>query len=108
MLEEEAKEKGLIYKVTHQNSSNWYSSKRINEKFSAFKILIEESSQGSGSGESNNTENSKILGAHILGHNSEEVINIFALAIRLGLSKEKIKDMLFSYPTNSYDVNYML
>jgi glutathione reductase (NADPH) len=108
MLEEEAKEKGLIYKVTHQNSSNWYSSKRINEKFSAFKILIEESSQGSGGGESNNTENSKILGAHILGHNSEEVINIFALAIRLGLSKEKIKDMLFSYPTNSYDVNYML
>src|SRR6478672_10679823 len=108
MLEEEAKEKGLIYKVTHQNSSNWYSSKRINEKFSAFKILIEESSQGSGGGESNNTENSRILGAHILGHNSEEVINIFALAIRLGLSKEKIKDMLFSYPTNSYDVNYML
>ena len=82
MLQKEAKEKGLIYKVTHQNSSNWYSSKRINEKFSAFKILIEESSQGSGDGdEGNNTENSKILGAHILGHNSEEVINIFALAI---------------------------
>ena len=71
--------------------------------------MIEESSQGSGDGdEDNNNENSKILGAHILGHNSEEVINIFALAIRLGLSKEKIKNMLFSYPTNSYDINYML
>ena len=110
MLEEEAKEKGLKYKVNHQSSSNWYSSKRINEKFSAFKILIEESTEGScgGGDDGNNTENSKILGAHILGHNSEEVINIFALAIRLGLSKEKIKNMLFSYPTNSYDINYML
>ena len=109
MLEEEAKEKGLKYKVNHQNSSNWYSSKRINEKFSAFKILTEESTEGScGGDEGNNTENSKILGAHILGHNSEKVINIFALVIRLERSKEKIKNMLFSYPTNSYDINYML
>jgi glutathione reductase (NADPH) len=103
MLEEEAKEKGLKYKVNHQNTSKWYSSKRINEKFSAFKVLIEESS-----GDENNIGNSNILGVHILGHNSEEVINIFALVIRLGLSKEKIKDMLFSYPTNSYDITYML
>jgi glutathione reductase (NADPH) len=65
--------------------------------------LIEESS-----GDENNIGNSNILGVHILGHNSEEVINIFALVIRLGLSKEKIKDMLFSYPTNSYDITYML
>jgi len=107
MLEEEAKEKGLKYKVNHQNTSNWYSSKRINEKFSAFKVLIEESSKDVDS-DGNRTENNKILGAHIIGHNSEEVINIFALVIRLGLSKEKIKDMLFSYPTNSYDINYML
>jgi glutathione reductase (NADPH) len=67
--------------------------------------LIEESSDDDS--DVNKTKNSKILGAHILGHNSEEV-NIFALAIRLGLSKEKIKDMLFSYHTNSYDINYML
>jgi len=71
--------------------------------------LIEESTEGScGGDEGNNTENSKILGAHILGHNSEKVINIFALVIRLERSKEKIKNMLFSYPTNSYDINYML
>ena len=105
MLEEEAKEKGLKYEINHQSTSDWYSSKRINEKFSAFEVLIEESSDDDS--DVNKTKNSKILGAHILGHNSEEV-NIFALAIRLGLSKEKIKDMLFSYHTNSYDINYML
>jgi glutathione reductase (NADPH) len=108
MLEEEAKEKGLKYKVNHQNSSDWYSSKRINEKFSAFKVLIEESSKDVNDGDVNKSEYNKILGAHLIGHNSEEVINIFALAIRLGLSTEKIKDMLFSYPTNSYDITYML
>ena len=56
----------------------------------------------------NNTENNKILGAHILGHNSEEVINIFTLVIRLDPYKEKIKNMLISCPINSYDINYML
>jgi glutathione reductase (NADPH) len=44
----------------------------------------------------------------LLGSHAEEVINIFALAIRLGLTAENIKEALFSYPTNSSDIRYML
>jgi glutathione reductase (NADPH) len=50
----------------------------------------------------------RILGAHILGSHAEEVINIFAIAIRLGLKAGDIKQAIFSYPTNSSDISYML
>ena len=50
----------------------------------------------------------RILGAHLLGTHAEEIINIFALAIRLGLAVKDIKEALFSYPTNSSDISYML
>jgi glutathione reductase (NADPH) len=49
-----------------------------------------------------------ILGAHLLGPQAEEVINIFALAIRLGLTADKVRQGIFAYPTHSYDINYML
>ncbi len=31
-----------------------------------------------------------------------------ALAIRLGLNVDKIREVIFTSPTNSYDINYML
>lgn len=52
--------------------------------------------------------NGRILGAHLLGTHAEEVINIFALAIRLGLAATDIKKALLSYPTKSSDIGYML
>jgi glutathione reductase (NADPH) len=44
----------------------------------------------------------------MLGTHSEEVINLFATAIRLGLKAEAIKKGIYTYPTNSYDITYML
>lgn len=96
MQEKEAKEAGLKFRVKHENTASWASSRRIGETCSGFKVLIEEDSN-------------KILGAHILGPHAEEVINIFSMAIRLGLSAKELGDpLLYSYPTNSSDVVYML
>ena len=39
---------------------------------------------------------------------ADEVTNIFALAIRLGLNVDKIREGIFTYPTNSYDISCML
>jgi glutathione reductase (NADPH) len=50
----------------------------------------------------------RILGAHVLGHHAEEVINIFAIAIRLGIKAGDIKQAIFAYPANSSDISYML
>jgi len=50
----------------------------------------------------------RILGAHLLGEHAEEVINVFALAIRANLSATDLKHTIYSYPTSSSDIVYML
>jgi glutathione reductase (NADPH) len=95
LQEEAAKQQGLNFRTNYKDTSSWYSSRRIGESCSGFKVLIEKSSNC-------------ILGAHILGSHAEEAINIFALAIRLGLNVDKIKEVIFTYPTNTYDIRYML
>ena len=93
--EEAARQKGLKFKVNRGDSSGWYSTPRVNVKYSGFKVLVEE---GSGS----------ILGAHLFGLHAEEVINLFALAIRCGLKADDLKKMPYAYPTSSSDVSYMV
>jgi glutathione reductase (NADPH) len=96
MQEKEAKEAGLRFKIKYENTANWASSKRVGETCSGFKVLIEQDSN-------------RILGAHILGPHAEEVINIFSMAIRLGLTAKELSDpLLYAYPTNTSDVVYML
>lgn len=93
--EKAAREKGLKFRVNHQNTSGWYSSRRLNIKHSGFKVLVEEGTE-------------RILGAHLFGPHAEEVINIFALAIRKGLSAGELKEMSYAYPTSASDIAYML
>ena len=95
LQERTARERGLRFRVNHQNTSGWYSSRRVGEPCSGFKVLVEETSGG-------------ILGAHLLGTEAGETINIFALAIRKGLTAADLKGMLFAYPTHGSDVQYMV
>ena len=46
--------------------------------------------------------------AHLLGPHAEEVINIFAAAVRFGIRADELKQMLFAYPTSASDVVHML
>lgn len=50
----------------------------------------------------------RILGAHLLHDRAEEIIIIFALAIRTGLGAHDLKEMVFTYPTTASDIAYML
>jgi len=43
-----------------------------------------------------------------LGPHAEEVINLFALAIRTGLRATDLKQMVYAYPTSASDVSYMM
>lgn len=65
-MEKEANEKGLNYEVKFKKTENWYSSNRVGEKYSAYKILVKK-------------ETGKILGAHLIGPGAKEQINIIAL-----------------------------
>ena len=95
LTEEQAMQKKIKYMVNFGNSSKWYSTKRLGMKNTGFKILLDSSGK-------------KILGAHLLSGNSEEVINLFSLAMSANLNIEAIDNMIFSYPTHSSDISYML
>ncbi len=95
LSESEAREQALRFRVKKEMTSNWYSSRRVGEKYSGFKVLVEEGTD-------------RILGAHLLGSQAEEVINLFGVAMRSGMRAADLKHMLFAYPTHGSDLPYML
>ncbi len=95
LKEDEARKQGLKFNVNYHDTSQWYSSRRVGEAYSASKVLVEDGTR-------------QILGAHLLGPAAEESINLFALAVRHGLTAENLKDAIFAYPTHASDVGYMV
>ena len=95
MSEEEARRSGLRFVRKCERASDWYTARRVNEPVYGYKTLVEE---GTG----------KILGAHLVGPHADEVINLFGLAIRHGLTADDLKSTIFAYPTGASDVGYML
>ena len=95
LLEEAARAQGLRFTTHHEDTSGWYSSRRVAFPHTGFKTLVEERTE-------------RILGAHLLGLHAEEVINLFALAIRMGLRANDLKQMVYAYPTSASDVSSMV
>ena len=95
LTEQEAKDKNLNYTVHFKETTDWYSSWRLNEPVSGFKVLVDK-------------DTDQIIGAHLLGTNAEETINIFTLAMNAGMKASDLKKTIFSYPTNASDVVHML
>jgi glutathione reductase (NADPH) len=95
MLEDEARRGGRDITVRFNDTSGWYANYRVGEKTAAAKIIID-----------NTTD--QILGAHLLGPGYAEVINIFGLAIKLGLTTRQLKSMTATYPSVGSDIGSML
>jgi glutathione reductase (NADPH) len=49
----------------------------------------------------------EILDAHLVGPHADEVINLFAIAIRHDLTTDELKSTMFAYPTGASDIGYM-
>jgi glutathione reductase (NADPH) len=95
LREEVARAQGLKFVVKHEDTSDWYSSRRIGNKYSSFKVLIDE-------------EKDRILGAHVFGPHADDVINLFALAMRAGVKASDVRSVLYAYPSVSGDITYMV
>ncbi len=95
LSEEAARAQGLRFATHREDTSGWYSSRRVALPHTGFKTLVEE---GTG----------HILGAHLLGLHAEEVINLFGLAIRTGMRANDLKEMVYAYPTSASDIGSML
>jgi len=92
--ENQAKEKDLKYDVIAQDTSKWFDNSRLDQNFAMSKVLVEE-------------KTGKILGAHLIGSHASEIINLFSLAIELGLTTKQLKQPIFAFPTSSDDVRSM-
>ncbi len=95
LTEAEAREQGLAVTVTFQETADWYSARRINEPTAAFKTLVD-------------PQTGLIVGAHLLGTGSDEVINLFALAMKHKIPAKDLAETLMAYPTHSSDLGRML
>jgi glutathione reductase (NADPH) len=95
LTEEAARARHLRFRTNWQDTSGWFNTRRVGETASGFKVLIDE-------------DTGRILGAHLLGPHADEVINVFAVAVRLGIRATDLKEVIFAYPTSASDVRYML
>lgn len=95
LTEAAARAQGRRMRVRWEDTSSWFSARRVGETASGYKTLVDE-------------ETERILGAHLLGPHAAEVINIFAVAIRAGLRAPDLKQVLFAYPTGASDIPFML
>lgn len=95
LTEKEATERGLRFRRKFERTATWYSSRRVAEDFSAYKTLVDERTD-------------TILGAHLLGPHVDEVVNVFALAMRAGTRASELKNAIWAYPTVGSDIQYFL
>ncbi len=95
LTEATARAQGLDIDVRREVTSGWYSSRRIAEESSGYKVLTER-------------KTGKIVGAHILGTGADELINVFSLAIRNGLTAAQVRAPLYAYPTHGSNISYMV
>lgn len=95
LTEEAARVKGLKFQVKLNDMKEWRSSKSYAETAAMAKVLIEEESQN-------------ILGAHILGHAAEEIIHLFAFAIKYDLTAIDLREFIYAYPTFASDIRFLV
>lgn len=94
LTEAEARSQNLDVRVKMEDTADWFSNRRVREPVAMFKTIIEAGTDS-------------VLGAHLLGPHAEELINLFALAIRHRLTATDLRHMIYAYPTSTSDVAYM-
>ena len=80
--------------LVDRDTTRWANQRRLGAKHGQFKLLVDDAGQ--------------LLGAHVLGHEAGDIINLFALAMKGGLSTDVFKEMMWAYPTLTSDTKYMV
>lgn len=93
--EKEAREKGYDIQVEQKNVPGWFNAKRINSSYYAYKTIVDK-------------KTGLVLGAHLIGDDASEMINMFVMAICGKLDCRTLKGMIFSYPSWASDIKAMV
>jgi glutathione reductase (NADPH) len=95
VTEAKAREEGRNIEVHTNDMLDWLSSRTFAETAAYSKVILDKASD-------------RILGAHIVGHASEEIIHTFALAMKHNIPASGIRDMVYAFPTYSADIKSMV
>lgn len=95
LTEAEAREQGLDIEVKSGDASDFYTARHRRQEHASYKVVVEETS-------------GKIAGAHLAYPHAEEAINVFALAVRRGLTVNQLKAGVYTYPSATSDLQHML
>lgn len=93
--EAQARKLGMDLQIKSELVPTWFTALQAAEKVYGYKTIVDKAS-------------GKILGAHLIGPHAEETINLFALAVRHGLTSKDLQGTMFAYPTAASDIGYML
>jgi glutathione reductase (NADPH) len=91
LTQAQAEKQGLKAEVSVNDMRDWFSGETYGETVAWAKVLTE-----AGSG--------RILGAQMVGHSGEELIHLFALAMRHDIPAAALKSGVFAFPTFSAEV----
>jgi glutathione reductase (NADPH) len=95
LTESAARQQGSAIDVHANDMRDWFSARSYAETVAWSKVIVERASD-------------RILGAHFIGHAGHELINLFGLAIKLGITASQLRDNVYAYPTFSADIKHML
>lgn len=95
LSEKEARLQHPELRIRSKKAADWFTAVQAAEPIYGFKVLTD-------------GETGRVVGAHLVGPHADEVINLFALAIRHGLTAAQLKSTMFAYPTGASDIGYML
>jgi len=95
LTEEAARREGIEVDARFTDTSGWLSTQRVGLSHTGAKVLLAR-------------DTGRVVGAHVLGHSAEELINLFALAITAGLTATDLREMLWAYPTATSEVVYLV
>jgi glutathione reductase (NADPH) len=95
LTEAAARQKPFAVDVHVNDMLSWFSAKTYAETAAWSKIVVDRMTD-------------RILGAHFVGHESQELINVFGLAIKFGITASQLRNHVYAYPTFSADIKHML
>jgi glutathione reductase (NADPH) len=95
LTEAQAADQGLDVRGSLVDRTEWAASLRVGDRVSGAKVLVDRSSD-------------RIVGAHLLGHNAEEVVNVLALAMTAGVTAAELKAVPWAYPTAGWEIVYLV
>ncbi|QEG20370.1 dihydrolipoyl dehydrogenase family protein [Mariniblastus fucicola] len=95
LTEGQAHATGKSFRVEAKDASDWGTVSKVCETTAAYKLIIEK-------------ETDRILGAHVLSPGADDLINLFAVVMKLNGKASDLKSTLLAFPTSTYNVRQMV